>query len=173
MFEFNEDPEYLLALATHLVVKTQDTWEKLVSRSAITVVRLENVVNKMLVMDKQVWAIFLLTCKDHGDAAYKRARSICPWPQSYNIRKIRFSSLTEETNFWRPLFLKYGYATTESNGSRTGYDSYALFYEEDMTLKQIVTSSIWLGFTTTSYTPGQMYPEPISPWRKDRIRVND
>lgn len=161
--------QYLMALATHLVVKTQDTLEKL--RACVFSDRqeaLEARLQKLLQNDLQSWALLLIDCKENNLEAFKRVRGIAPWPASLSVKRIKFDNWSELGSFWRPWFDKEGYATDQNNGTIGGYDSYAIFYDEQMSLKQIVKSSIWLGFTTTSWRPGSNDQSPETPWKKDR-----
>lgn len=167
--------QYLMAMATHLVVKTQDTLEKLLD----TVYsdkhkKIEDRLQKLLKKDLQEWALLLIDCKENNLSAFQRVCGISPWPASLSVRRVKFDNWSELGSFFRPFFDKEGYATDQDHGTIGGYDSYAIFYDADMSIKQIVKSSVWLGFTTTSWRTGVGNSgDPTTPWKKDRLKRPD
>lgn len=160
----------LMALATHLVVRTQDTYEKLLSlHNGPFVKMIEIRVQKLIEGDLPTWARFLLDCQENYETAFNRARKLSPWPVDYKIDKIEFSTFNDVGKFWKPFFEAQGYATLGPHGNGSGYDSYAIFYTEDMSLKQIVKTSVWLGWRRISWTSNK--PDtlaPTTPIKKDR-----
>lgn len=152
---------YLLAIATHLINKTQDTSEAATGDTYS--------IQKLIDRDLQEWARYVLDCKENSYTAYERARLIAPWSRTLSIHKVEFSTFNEVGQFFEFFFRKEGYATNRACGNRPGYDSYAIIIDSTMTLHQIVKTSIWLGFHTTGWTPGvPTTPEPTTPWIKDR-----
>lgn len=163
--------QYLMAMATHLMVKTQDTLEKL-NETVYSDKRkpLEERLQKLLKNDLQEWALLLIDCQQNNRMAYDRIRNISPWPVTLRVRLVKFDNWSELGSFFRPLFDKEGYATDQDHGTLGGYDSFAILYDENMPIKQIIKSAIWLGFTTTSWSGHQDNPTPTSPWKKDRLK---
>ena len=165
--EFREHWQYLMALATHLSVGTQDTLNAL-HNTAVNEEKADQQVKLLKEQDLQAWAKFMIDCRENNNEAYKRALHLVPWKPSLSIRRVEFSRFDNEGKFWRPLFDKQGYGTDQSNGTIDGYDSYAILYDDTMTLNEIVKSSIWLGYKITGFYPGSKDQAPTTPWKKDR-----
>lgn len=172
--EAREKAAYLMALATHLTVGTQDTLEKLTSARQDVHLKdsLEATLLSLKSNNKVEWAKFLLSCQEECISAFQRARHLAPWGSGYSLSKVVFDRWSEKGMFFRPFFHRAGYATNEGSGNLGGYDSYALIYHEDMTIRDIVKEAIWVGFKMTSWsTQEPSSPMPTSPLLKDRKAV--
>lgn len=161
--------QYLMALATHLIVGTQDTLENLTSSSVVKPARLQETIKGLKEGNLQEWAKFLIDCQENNSYAYKRIRAIAPWPGNRSIKLVKFDNWSELGKFFNPFFSKLGYATDEGNGNISGYDMYVIIYSEEMSIEQIVKESVWVGFKTTGWPAfSHADQEPTSPWKKDR-----
>lgn len=163
--------QYLMALATHLTVGTQDTLEKLFKAKGIVNISysLEDRLHELEAGNKIAWARILLTCQESCVSAFDRCRHLAPWPKELRVQGIELDRWSEIGRFFRPYFKEAGYATNEGNGNRDGYDQYALIFSPEMSLKEIVKEAVWVGFKTTGWPgTGTVDPKPISPLLKDR-----
>jgi len=166
-----EFADYLMALATHLTVGTQDTLEKLFKAKDIVTISysLEDRLHELEAGNKVAWARLLLTCQEDCISAFERVRHLAPWAKEHRVEGVKFDRWSEVGQFFRPYFRAAGYATNEGNGNLSGYDSYALIFSPDMTLKEIVKEAVWVGFKTTGWPgSGKVDPPPTSPLLKDR-----
>lgn len=164
--------QQLMAIATHLVVKTQDTlervwWEHTHSKDLLKV---ELKLTQLMEGNRGAWGRFLLDCKENYTPAFERARSIAPFSKLLKIHEIKFDYWSEEGKFWRPFFHAAGLATDRGNGYRDGYDVYMILYDESMTLEQIAKTAVWTGFKTTGWDPTHNTEVPTSPLLKDRVK---
>jgi len=163
--------QYLMALATHLTVKTQDSLEKLKAACPYEEEKkLEGLLSRLTSNMKSDWAKFLLYCQDNNLQAFDRCRHLAPFPKDHIIQGIRFDRWSELSSFFRPYFRAAGLATAEGNGDLDGYDMYALVFTPEMSLKQIAQEAVWIGFKVTGWTPGVESVVPTSPLRKDRVK---